>query len=454
MQAEEIIQKIKSRNWDNRVQRPGFFQSKQIVVEAKSHRLHLTKSASVLDSDNIWIKNSAAYNQDVADELFSTIFPLAFNEDKDWPVKIVEELDNFTGEKDVFVSKMKDTDWSKESEETKTLYLKKYVNLLFDIQKYYAFAVPLTNYCEKIIKEKDSSLLRYAVQYKELDVDMMNASLFKIKQSINSGLEIEDLIQKHLENFAWIKTNYNIVEKYTKEEILNEIKSNVQEFKKEEIPDGQYKHIVVALQCGIYLRNRMKEMSQQLWFYYDNLAIQMAKDLGITREDFLQLHYKEVLESFKEGSLTVSQEEIRERHQGFICGILDAEEFLLTGQIVDKFFNEFNSVNITGIKEIKGNTACKGVVVGKAKLILKISDSHKLNQGDILVTSMTTPDFVVIMKKAGAIVTDEGGLSCHAAIVSRELKIPCVIGTKVATKVLKDGMQIEVDATNGVVKIL
>jgi pyruvate,water dikinase len=72
----------------------------------------------------------------------------------------------------------------------------------------------------------------------------------------------------------------------------------------------------------------------------------------------------------------------------------------------------------------------------------------------VLVTSMTTPDFIVAMKKAGAIVTDEGGLSCHAAIVSRELKIPCVIGTKIATKVFKDGDRVEVDANKGIVKIL
>jgi pyruvate,water dikinase len=67
---------------------------------------------------------------------------------------------------------------------------------------------------------------------------------------------------------------------------------------------------------------------------------------------------------------------------------------------------------------------------------------------------MTTPEYVPIMKMASAIVTDEGGISCHAAIVSRELKIPCVIGTKNATKVLKTGDEIEVDAEKGIVKIL
>ena len=67
---------------------------------------------------------------------------------------------------------------------------------------------------------------------------------------------------------------------------------------------------------------------------------------------------------------------------------------------------------------------------------------------------MTTPDMVPIMKKAAAFVTDEGGITCHAAIVSREMKKPCIIGTKIATKILHDGQLVEVDANRGIVKII
>ena len=79
---------------------------------------------------------------------------------------------------------------------------------------------------------------------------------------------------------------------------------------------------------------------------------------------------------------------------------------------------------------------------------------HKMQQGDILVSTATTPSIVPAMKKASAIVTDEGSLTCHAAIVSRELEITCVIGTKNASKILKDGMRVEVDADKGIVRIL
>lgn len=74
--------------------------------------------------------------------------------------------------------------------------------------------------------------------------------------------------------------------------------------------------------------------------------------------------------------------------------------------------------------------------------------------GDVLVTTMTHPEFLLLMKKASAIVTDEGGITCHAAIVARELGKPCIIGTKFATQVLKDGDMVEVDADSGVVRVI
>ena len=77
-----------------------------------------------------------------------------------------------------------------------------------------------------------------------------------------------------------------------------------------------------------------------------------------------------------------------------------------------------------------------------------------MNKGDILVSIATDPDIVPAMKKAAAFITEQGGVTSHAAIVAREMKKPCVIGTKIATKVLKDGDLVEVDATRGIVKIL
>lgn len=78
----------------------------------------------------------------------------------------------------------------------------------------------------------------------------------------------------------------------------------------------------------------------------------------------------------------------------------------------------------------------------------------KVGKGDILVAETTGPEMIIACKKAGAIITDEGGTTSHAAVVSREFGIPCIIGTKIATKVLKDGDLVEVDAEKGVVRKL
>lgn len=106
------------------------------------------------------------------------------------------------------------------------------------------------------------------------------------------------------------------------------------------------------------------------------------------------------------------------------------------------------------IKELKGATASKGFARGIVKVCKLSTEISKITEGDILVTAMTTPDFVPAMKKTAGIITDEGGITCHAAIISRELGKPCIIGTKVATKTLRDGDLVEVDADNGVVRIL
>jgi phosphohistidine swiveling domain-containing protein len=131
--------------------------------------------------------------------------------------------------------------------------------------------------------------------------------------------------------------------------------------------------------------------------------------------------------------------------------------------IIDHLFYEYDITTSQKIKNkiessleisfvIKGQIACMGKVTGKVKVLFSPKEINKINDGDILITSMTTPDYVPAMEKALAFVTDEGGLSCHAAIVAREMKKPCIIGTKIATKVFKDGDIVEVDAINGIIK--
>ena len=132
--------------------------------------------------------------------------------------------------------------------------------------------------------------------------------------------------------------------------------------------------------------------------------------------------------------------------------------------IVDQSVKEFEAKNKISLYDpsievkfeetLKGVGVSKGKVRGRVKIIFEPAQMDKVKQGDILVTSMTTPDFLPAMKNASGFITDEGGMLCHAAIVAREMGKPCLASTKVGTKMLKVGDLIELDATKGVVRIL
>lgn len=142
------------------------------------------------------------------------------------------------------------------------------------------------------------------------------------------------------------------------------------------------------------------------------------------------------------------------RGKTFIYQRLGNKEYLFWVSNPDNIIKEIESEQIYS-NGLRGSIAFKGKVKGKVRIILT-NDLRKVKfeKGDILVATSTNPTLVPIIKKASAIVTDEGGIMSHAAIISRELKIPCIVGTGNATKVLKDGDFVEVNANHGVVKIL
>lgn len=155
-------------------------------------------------------------------------------------------------------------------------------------------------------------------------------------------------------------------------------------------------------------------------------------------------------------SNNIDLEKLENRYQdGFIY---------FDGKLINNknFENFLENEKISIIKEelktngdvISGLVAYPGKVKGKVKIIYTENDFDKVEDGDIIVSPMTTPTFISLMEKAAAIITDEGGTVCHAALIARELKKTCIVGTKTATQVLKDGMTIEVDGNTGKIKIL
>ncbi len=148
---------------------------------------------------------------------------------------------------------------------------------------------------------------------------------------------------------------------------------------------------------------------------------------------------------------------LEERAKGTIS-IDGKERFFMSLGAFAKAHPEYEFVGLADARsearEVKGQTAQKGVVRGVVRILKNKYQLSQVQEGDVIVSPMTTPDFLPAMQRAAAFVTDEGGIMCHAAIVAREMKKPCVIGTKIATKVFKDGDLVEVDADNGMVRLV
>lgn len=149
-----------------------------------------------------------------------------------------------------------------------------------------------------------------------------------------------------------------------------------------------------------------------------------------------------------------SKEALQKRYKGYFF----SNDQLLTGVTksiaAKKFGIHFASEEIKKVRMLTGNVASAGKVRGYVRRLMEHRQIDLLKEGEILVSPMTIPDFLPAMKKAAAFVTDEGGILCHAAIVAREMGKPCIVGTKFATQLLRDGHLVEVDANHGIVTIL
>ena len=134
--------------------------------------------------------------------------------------------------------------------------------------------------------------------------------------------------------------------------------------------------------------------------------------------------------------------------------LIEGEDLQKFVAFIETAHGKSSAPSATSETSVKGFTANKGVVEGVVRVILSAKDFHKIDRGNILVTTMTSVDFVPIMEKAGAFVTNEGGITSHAAIIAREMNKPCIIGTQIATKVFRDGDRVRVDGNRGIIEIL
>jgi phosphohistidine swiveling domain-containing protein len=257
------------------------------------------------------------------------------------------------------------------------------------------------------------------------------------------------------EEFGYIHSEY-VSQSWTTEDYLRALRGQVLAIEDAEALDaGQFSKyglwLISVVQKLSYLHDEGKSALVRT-----NWALRATlKNLG-EGDDLLKLTEKEFLHWADTGERPSDAELLMRNHYFAILSVGDSYEFFFGKDVVEALAETEGLAKKEVVQEqvIKGTIAFKGKVTGVARIILTQEDSKNLKDGEVLVASMTTPAYIDAMRRAGAFVTDEGGSLCHAAIVAREFKKPCIVGTKSATDMIKDGDLVEVDAETGVVTML
>jgi len=179
----------------------------------------------------------------------------------------------------------------------------------------------------------------------------------------------------------------------------------------------------------------------------------LAKQLDIPMDFIDALRMEEFEKALTERKLPVSKEHLEERMRGSVFVRRGGAWRLYTGDRYKQWKQKVQGMPRRR-KSVSGNVAHPGKVRGKVTMHLSWIGTTDMKKGDVLVCGMTNPQMIPFIKKASAIITDEGGITCHAAIIAREMKKPCIVGTKIATQVFHNGDSVLVDANEGVVRLL
>lgn len=286
--------------------------------------------------------------------------------------------------------------------------------------------------------------------------------------------KIIDLLRKHAEKYKHIPMFDFDHEPYTikyfqKEltEITNptkELKELEKNYKQRDYkfktmvnkiqPDRQINNLLIFLKENVFLRDYRDMIRQKLNVELRKFYGVLAKRLNITVGQIALLTNEEIEKHLKNNKY-FSRKTITEREKHYLLIQKSNKVKIYSGKkAIKKFNREFKNIDYLNIKETTGVVGSKGVTKGIVKIIYTNKDLDNVKKGDILITSMTRQDFISAIRKASALVTDEGSITCHAAIIARELNKPCVVATKNGTKIFKDGDFVKVDANKGIIKKL
>ena len=284
------------------------------------------------------------------------------------------------------------------------------------------------------------------------------------------------------ERYSWIQMSWDgsneLIESDLRREIVQLRKLNVVQRRKEIDSLKNYHGTILKKRQGLLKKYQIRDRNIKNYFYlldkfnvfHDyRKEIQMRSNQVIYRVlketskrfkirlNNLMFYLPEEIEQLLLHNICQNLKLIRKRQKGLTWLIQEGRVREYLGKDANDKLEKLvlQVMQSRQTQEIKGLTASKGVAKGRVFMARSAKEANKmLKRGEILVVPQTTVDYLPAMKRARAIVTDDGGVTCHAAIVSRELGIPCVVGTKVASRVLKTGDKIKIDANQGVVTVI
>jgi phosphoenolpyruvate synthase/pyruvate phosphate dikinase len=265
------------------------------------------------------------------------------------------------------------------------------------------------------------------------------------------------MIKKHLEGFAWLK-NSDFKSIFWKEkDIIKRIKElinkSIEELKR--LSSNKEEHdirkllkslklsktqldIVKATREMVYFRTFRTDIQGITGYHANQLFKEISKRMNVSFEDFHYFFHNEINQFLETEKL--DKKAALKRKNTYAVIIVDKKiNYFDSEREINKLKEIFKEEKVEKTNIIKGNVANPGKAKGIVRIINDVRDMKKIKEGNILATLMTKPKYISAMERASAFVTDEGGILCHAAIISREMNKPCIIGTKIATKVLKDG---------------
>ncbi|MBU0980218.1 MAG: hypothetical protein KJ709_05400 [Nanoarchaeota archaeon] len=291
--------------------------------------------------------------------------------------------------------------------------------------------------------------------------------IFKATRKVKSfrqDARMKKMLEEHQKKYFWIQNTYAGSRVISVEEFAEKVENT--RWEKEGPKPGTVEGgrlmakldkdtrelLELSNQLILWQDERKKEILIMI-HYLDSLLCEIGRRKGIKPE---LMRFMLPLEVDEEKKITKSMLEQRSK-ACIITAIGDGNGVgisVLVGKEHEEFIKLLKQEEKEHIDEFSGMCASIGKALGRVRICKTLKDIPKMKQGEILVTVMTRPEHVPAMKKAAAIITDEGGITSHAAIISREMGIPCVIGTKIATKVLKDNDLVEVRANHGRISII